>query len=843
MRKFRLLTALVALLATLAMSAQSRDYSLTLNVSGPTGDPISDATVTLTQTDYSLSYGTLTLTNGALTTKVYAGNHRLEVTLDGYNDVTETFNITGDTTIAVRLTEMTQVPRNLGVSIAHNAQTALNDVTLSWNKEEPVFFDDFESYEAFATEFGEWTGIDGDGLVAAPLVGNYINRAVTQYAQIMNPLVVEPAWWYDYPILRPYSGQQYVGFTRTYSGEANDDWLISPVITPGHQNSLTFMAKAADIYKEKFQVYVTTVVDNTTRNDFVKISSGNYETVDYKGWHTFTYDLSDYEGKPIKFAIRFISASNNGGSFMLMVDDVRVGQVYTNATSGAPRQGKAKRVAARSPMNPYESFNVYLNGNKVGTTEDYEYTFADLAAGTYTLGVQAVYPASTTEIVDTVITIVDQSAVLTVNVTTNNNASADSAVVELYDIENDLSYSTIVENGVAKFPSLPWGKYMLGVTAEHFEVAEMEFNFSADTTINIVLQEVIVDPYNITTDIFRKGINNSNVDVAWNQNLSFKDSFEDYDDFAQGTFGEWRSYDLDGHNVYPIGLGSSTNIVTFPGASTPSSPQPIAPIVFNPWNTVPAMMPTDLAVMAPTGDKTVAFFSPQSNGANKWLVSPKVMVREDFVCRITAKAYAAYTESMEVCVFPDPDDANPNGATYEAVANIPDVTTGQWTIYETDLANYVGKEVRIGIHYTTYDGFFAQIDDFYVGNLAGDSTAVDVGLVDHYIIWLDGVQVGTSTTPTFTLTNVTDGHHTVTIQAIYTSGASQAVSQDFDISLSGDVNLDGKVDSGDLSCIVKIITGKEKAGTYGNRDDLNGDNLVNAGDIDVIVNIITKQEQ
>ena len=65
-----------------------------------------------------------------------------------------------------------------------------------------------------------WTGIDADLEAAAPLVGSYPNRGVMQYAQIINPLTVTPTWWYDYPILRPYSGQQYVGFTRTNSGNS-----------------------------------------------------------------------------------------------------------------------------------------------------------------------------------------------------------------------------------------------------------------------------------------------------------------------------------------------------------------------------------------------------------------------------------------------------------------------------------------------------------------------------------------------------------------------------------------------------------------------------------------------
>lgn len=166
---------------------------------------------------------------------------------------------------------------------------------------ETGIFDDFESYTPFATQFGDWSGIDGDELAAAPLTGDYANRGVKQYAQIINPLEVTPTWWYDYPVLRPYSGKQYVGFTRTSNGEANNDWLISPAITVGTDNVLTFMAKAADVYKEKFMVYVTTVTGNPTEADFVRIDKGNYESADdYSTWKQYCYDLSAYAGKQIK---------------------------------------------------------------------------------------------------------------------------------------------------------------------------------------------------------------------------------------------------------------------------------------------------------------------------------------------------------------------------------------------------------------------------------------------------------------------------------------------------------------------------------------------------------------
>lgn len=137
---------------------------------------------------------------------------------------------------------------------------------------------------------------------------------------MINPLVVEPSWWTDYPVLRPYGGKQYVGFVRTYGGSANDDWLISPAVTVGKNNIVRFMAKAADVYKERFEVGITTV-DNPEASDFTVISSGNYETVGYEEWEAKEYSLADYEGETVRIAIHYIGDPSNGGAFMLMVDD------------------------------------------------------------------------------------------------------------------------------------------------------------------------------------------------------------------------------------------------------------------------------------------------------------------------------------------------------------------------------------------------------------------------------------------------------------------------------------------------------------------------------------------
>lgn len=827
--------ALMIVASIMPTAAQKRNINLTIAVKGPNGSVVNGAAVVLKQTDYSLSYGSISLNEqGTASLKVYAGNHSLEASARGYDTVRETFNITADTTVEVTLAEQTLTPYSLTTSIVHNPINGLNDLSFTWNQEPPVFWDDFESYQPFAVKWENWTGIDGDGLTAAALVGTYLNRGVMQYAQIINPLVVQPAWWYDYPILRPYSGKQYVGFTRTESGAQNDDWLITPVITPGNENIFSFMAKAADAFKEKFQVYVTTVLNNPQKKDFKQINVGNYETVDHKGWVNKKYDLSAYAGQQVRLAIRYISEANNGGAFMLMVDDVYVGQ---DKSYNAPK--RARRVVTKSAGNPNESFNVFFNDALAGTTEDYEWQFTNLEAGTYKLGVQAVYPASATAIVDTVITISSTVARLEANITTNNGKSVNREWISITDEASGEQYEAQILSGKAVFPSIMKGSYLLGITIPNYETYSQQLDIESDMTLNIELKEKIINPYNVTVDSKVTGNNANQVTVKWNQNISFTDDFEAYDDFATSKFGNWRTYDLDQHVCYPIGLGSSSNIVTFPGASTPSAPRPVPPMIFNPWHTQPAMMPTDPAVMAPSGDKTVIFFSPQMNGANKWLISPEITIRDNFVCRFAAKAYAEYPESMSVCVFTD-GAQNPLTDSWDDVSYINPVSYGAWTLYETDLNQYAGQKVRIGIHYTSFDAFFAQIDNFYVGNLDDEGTTVDVGDVKQYNVTLDNTEVGPTTEPLIVLNDVKAGEHTVAIQAQYASGMSQYTTHSFKIDLVGDINGDKIVDVSDVTILINVVLGKTAGYRPAviSRCDLNGDDTVDTTDLNIILNII-----
>ena len=752
-----------------SLSAQTRDNKMTINVKTVTGESVEGLVVGLEIPDWGFTYSTSETTlsaDGQCTLNVYSATHRIVVEKEGYAVYDETVEVTGDITLDIELQEAVRQPFSLTGSIEHDVFTGKNDVTLTWNKEKPAFFDDFEGHPDWSISFGDWTGIDNDKQAAAILAGSYNNRGALQYATIVNPLTVVPTWWYEYPVLRPYSGNQYVGFVRTNSGEANDDWLISPTITVGNDNILRFMAKAADVYAERFQVGITTV-ENPTADDFTIISAGNYETVEYEEWVAKEYDLSAYAGQAVKIAIHYIANANRYGAFMMMVDDFYVGQPsYYDETS------KLRRVQ-KSPANPNEKFEIYQDGTKVGETESYSYTLENVEEGNHTFGVKAVYRLTETEISTVELAISNENCHrVTLNVTTNNEVSADGFDVDILNMNNGDLISAKVQDGKIVLESLPAGKYTLSIENPVYDTYREEIVVSDDVDKNIELKEHLFLPYNITVDLTEEGAVYDAL-VKWNQDLGFSDSFEDYGDFVTGEFGEWLTVDNDKLPVYPIALGSASNIVSFPGSGDAYNPTAIAPMVFNPYKTVPAMAPTDPAIMAPTGDKTVIFFSPQMAQADKWLISPAQTIRDGYVWQLTAKAYAQYPETVRFCI-----SASQDLDSFTVLDEV-ELPYEEWTVYTLDLSAYAGQTVYLAVNYISTDAFLAQVDDFYVGPSDDSDSKVDVGNVLHYEVYLDGELKGEPQETQFAFTGLTAGEHTVGIKAVYKSGVSEMAEYTF----------------------------------------------------------------
>jgi hypothetical protein len=328
------------------------------------------------------------------------------------------------------------------------------------------------------------------------------------------------------------------------------------------------------------------------------------------------------------------------------------------------------------------------------------------------------------------------------------------------------SYSLTVADGKVELASLPNGQYAISMEEGAFQALQKAVTINADATIDITLNDYLLKPYNITAKLN----DDATYTLRWNQELIFSDSFEDYDDFATGTFGGWKSIDRDGYPVYPIALGSQTNIVSFPGSGSATKPTAIAPMVFNPWKTTPAMMPTDPAIAAPTGEKCITFFSSQQAKADDWLISPVIDIHENYSLTLKAKSYSSmYPETLEFYV----SDGSDNPDDFVKISIAENIPAERWTIYQVDLSQFNGMAIRIGIHYVSYDAFLCQIDDFTVGPENGEGEVVDYGNVVRYDILVDGEKIGESQTASYIIPVLSAGTHTVGIKAIYQSGESE----------------------------------------------------------------------
>lgn len=249
-----------------------------------------------------------------------------------------------------------------------------NDVSLAW--EEPDFngliaetvIDGAESYATFSIglphselaggdNVGDWTMVDGDGLVTYGIgvsgtddIYHYANAAGKMAFQVFSVKEVglnSPAW-------EAYMGDKmFVCFAAEPDGDkGNDDWMISPLLS-GDAQKVSFFAKSVNTNygKEKFEVLYSTA--GTDVADFVKI--GSTIEVD-KTWEEISVDIP---AGAKHFAIHCISRD----AFALCIDEISY-------------------IGAETPDIDFTlmGYNVYRNGVKLNEMPVEEQEFVDVSA-------------------------------------------------------------------------------------------------------------------------------------------------------------------------------------------------------------------------------------------------------------------------------------------------------------------------------------------------------------------------------------------------------------------------------------------------------------------------------
>jgi len=289
-------------------------------------------------------------------------------------------------------------PVNLAAEVLNN-----NDVHLTWEAPgttpppPPGFEDGFETYADFALTFDPWVLVDVDQSATYGMTGITWPNA---YAAMAYMIFVPSATTPPVTDAATHSGLKMAAcFASTTA--VNNDWMISPPITPVAGQFLSFYAKSytAQYGLERFKVGIST--GGTTPADFTIISGGNYIQAPIT-WTLYSYDLTSYAGQSIRFAIQCLSDD----AFIFFVDDVSVGDVpvrmdapvafaqYNETVArntGIPVPGPE---AVNPPTRELFGYKVYRDGTLIETINNpatLAYDDMDLDLGTYSYTVTAFY--------------------------------------------------------------------------------------------------------------------------------------------------------------------------------------------------------------------------------------------------------------------------------------------------------------------------------------------------------------------------------------------------------------------------------------------------------------------
>ena len=266
-------------------------------------------------------------------------------------------NTTQQVTVAIKEPELPTV-----TDLA--AEREGSNIKLTWTKPANTartVIEDFESYEkwSYGPNFGDWTTYDGDQARTIGVNGvNWPNCGTPMAYIVFDPVELGLS---SIPRFAPHSGNQYMASWGAYDEEnddvgKSDDWLISPELD-GRSQTISFWSKAASLTyaPEEFEILYSTT--GTDVDDFTKISS---HEVDGDEWYNFSAKLP--EGAKY-FAIRCVSE----GKMALFIDDVTY------------HEGQME----------IQNFNVYRNGEKIGTANANASSFVDAGndADIYTITV------------------------------------------------------------------------------------------------------------------------------------------------------------------------------------------------------------------------------------------------------------------------------------------------------------------------------------------------------------------------------------------------------------------------------------------------------------------------
>lgn len=336
------------------------------------GTGAADAAVLLVEKDGAHSYtATVGADGSAVVDDVWEGTYSLTATKAGFNPVQTEITVSGEQDFEDDFTfaEAIAAPANIFVEETGTDTERL----VRWDVSTGIF-EDFESFADCAVDApGElgWSYIDGDG---ARLWGPW------------DTAVEDPAAFVAYDAdaastgyLRAHSGKMVLAALSTREAVPNDDYLISPELNFGKEVVLNFWAYTYWLRDDEMRVgYSTTGKDLA---DFTWIGSP-LTLAREEAWENFTVT--------IPAEARYVAINVRNCHRASLIDDIFIGDATD--IPGVT----AVRAPAREP-GVAESYEVYLDDVKTGTTAAKEYLLTGLSDGTHTVGVRAVFASGASE--------------------------------------------------------------------------------------------------------------------------------------------------------------------------------------------------------------------------------------------------------------------------------------------------------------------------------------------------------------------------------------------------------------------------------------------------------------
>lgn len=194
---------------------------------------------------------------------------------------------------------------------------------LIWSQPLTRLEDNFENYEDFKQDFGDYEQIDIDQRPVYYIGSTeYENLGEAGSFQVFNPRTTIPS--VEGNVLTGHSGAKFLACFDAVPVPNNNDWLITPVINITQNNIFSFWARSATIAYGAERIRVAVSTKGSDQSDFNQVISTTYHTAgkDYievpDDWTRYEFDLSAYSGQNIRVGINCISDD----AFLLMLDDL-----------------------------------------------------------------------------------------------------------------------------------------------------------------------------------------------------------------------------------------------------------------------------------------------------------------------------------------------------------------------------------------------------------------------------------------------------------------------------------------------------------------------------------------